>query len=78
MKEKINKVLVKEIIGILFVTSFEMLKTFKFKNRTKKLFLCFDSMMIELEYEISDDYKEQVLEKSCIKSDRRKFQDYHF
>jgi hypothetical protein len=35
-------------------------------------------MMIALEYEISDDYKEQVLEKSCIKSDRRKFEDYHF
>lgn len=80
MEKIINKVLIKRnlLVASLFVTSFEMLKT-SIQDRIKA-FLCFDSKFNdggELEYEISDDYKEQVLEKVIFNIDRRKFRDYH-
>lgn len=66
MDKIINKVLIKRnlVVASLFVTSFEMLKT-SIQDRIKA-FLCFDSKFNdegELEYEISDDYKEQVLNR---------------
>ena len=75
-----NQLFVKRnlLVASLFVTSFEMLKT-SIQDRIKA-FLCFDSKFNdegELEYEISDDYKEQVLEKVISKIDRQKFRDYH-
>lgn len=80
MEKIMNQLFVKRnlLVASLFVTSFEMLKT-SIQDRIKA-FLCFDSKFNdegELEYEISDDYKEQVLEKVISKIDRQKFRDYH-
>lgn len=80
MEKIINKVLIKRnlLVASLFVTSFEMLKT-SIQDRIKA-FLCFDSKFNdegELEYEISEDYRIQILEREIRNIDRKKYRDFH-
>jgi hypothetical protein len=80
MEKITNQTLIKRnlLVASLFVTSFEMLKT-SVQDRIQG-FLCFNSSFNsegELEYEISDDYKNQVLERFIPNIDRRKYRDYH-
>jgi hypothetical protein len=80
MEKITNQTLIKRnlLVASLFVTSFEMLKT-SVQDRIKG-FLCFNSSLNsegELEFEISDDYKTQVLERVIPNIDRRKYRDYH-
>jgi hypothetical protein len=66
------------LVASLFMTSFEMLKT-SIQDRIKS-FLCFNAKLNnegELEYEVSDDYRNQVLEKIIPNIDGRKYRDYH-
>jgi len=66
------------IIASLFVTSFEMLKT-SIQDRIKS-FLCLNATLnkqVEMEHEISTEYKTNVLERAIPSIDRRKSRDYH-
>ncbi|MBP9056354.1 MAG: hypothetical protein KBF69_08200 [Saprospiraceae bacterium] len=80
MEKITNQTLVKRnlLVASLFVTSFEMLKT-SVQDRIKGC-LCFNSSFNsegELEFEISDEYKKQVLDRIIPNIDRRKYRDYH-
>lgn len=80
MEKIFNQELIKSnlIISSMFVTSFEMLKS-SIQERLKG-FLCINSKFNEdeeIEFEISDDFKNQVLERDIPKINRRKYRDYH-
>ena len=80
MEKITNPELIKRnlLVASLFVTSFEMLKT-SVQDRIKGI-LCINSSFNnegELEFEISEDYKSQVLERHIGTIDRHKQPDFH-
>jgi hypothetical protein len=79
--EKIsNQKLLKQnlILASLFVTSYEMLKT-SVQDRIKG-FLCSNSTLNsagEIKFEISNDYKKEILERKIHNIDKIKYPEYH-
>lgn len=75
-----NEALIKRnlLVASLFLTSFEMLKT-SIQDRIKGL-LCINPTLNnegELVFEISDDYRKEILERVIPYIDRRKYRDFH-
>lgn len=80
MEKLLNKDSVRNnlILASLFVTSFEMLKS-SIQDRIKG-FLCLDSELNEdgeIVFEISNDYKTQVLKRVISGINRKNTRDYH-
>ncbi|WP_293307370.1 hypothetical protein [Pedobacter sp. UBA5917] len=80
MEKIINPTLLKRnmLVASLFVTSFEMLKT-TIQGKIKD-FLCMDGALNdqgEFEYEISDQYRSEILDRIIPHIDKKKARDYH-